>query len=62
MTGTKTDPSLLEALKASAGKKLTAEQLRRQKVSFIMGTLGKDSTITRDRIEEELKRLEGEAV
>lgn len=60
MTGITTDPKLLSALKKSAGKSLSAEQLRRQKVSFIMGSLKNDSTITRDFVESELKKIEGE--
>ncbi len=60
MTGIKTDPSLLEALRKSAGKRLTAEQLRKQKVSFIMGSLKSDSSITREFVEKELKKLDGE--
>jgi hypothetical protein len=62
MTNTqKTDPKLLNALKAAAGRKLSAEKMRRQKISFIMGTLGQESTVTRDRVEEELKKMEGSA-
>jgi hypothetical protein len=51
----------LNALKAAAGRKLSAEKMRRQKISFIMGTLGQESTVTRDRVEEELKKMEGSA-
>lgn len=61
MTGTKTDPKLLDALTKSAGKKLSAEELHEQKISFILGSLREDSTITRDFIESELKNREGEA-
>lgn len=60
MTEIQTDRSLLEALRKAAGKKLSAEQLRRQKVSFIMGSLNKDSTITREFVEKELRRIDGE--
>ena len=60
MTGIQTDASLLEALRKAAGKQLSAEQLRRQKVSFIMGSLNKDSTITREFVEKELRRIDGE--
>lgn len=60
MTGIHTDPTLLDALKQAAGKKLTAEQLRRQKVSFIMGSLKQDSTITREFVESQLKQSEGQ--
>lgn len=55
----KTERTLLDRLSAAAHVKLSAEQLRAQKVSFIMGSLSDDSKITRDRVEEELNRLEG---
>ena len=57
----KTDVTLLERLSAAAHMKLSAQQLRAQKISFIMGSLSDDSKITRDRVEEELDRLEGNA-
>ena len=39
---------------------MTADGVRRQKVvSFIMGSLSHDSTITRDRVEAELDKLAG---
>lgn len=61
MNNSKTDPKLLSALHNAAGKRLSAEKLRKQKVSFIMGTLGKDSTVTKDRVEQELEKLSGSA-
>lgn len=54
-----TDPKLLTALSEAAKRPLTPEQVHRQKVSFIMGSLGEDSTITRARVEEVLQKLEG---
>jgi molecular chaperone DnaK (HSP70) len=54
-----TDPKLLTALSEAARRTLTPEQVHRQKVSFIMGSLGEDSTITRARVEEVLRKLEG---
>lgn len=61
MTNFKTDPQLLEALKEAAGRKLTAAQMRAQKISFILGTLSEDSTITRENVEAELDRISGQA-
>ncbi|MFT7594076.1 MAG: hypothetical protein ACI8R4_001394, partial [Paracoccaceae bacterium] len=61
MLSIQTDPALLAALKKAAGRRLSAEQLHRQKISFIMGSLNDESTITRDRIEEELNKLVGDA-
>lgn len=57
-----TDPKLLDRLKQAAHTQLSAQQLRLQKISFIMGSLGDDSTITRERVERELNKFEGNAV
>ena len=54
-----TDPALLKALTEAAQRSLTQEQVHLQKVSFIMGSLGEDSTITRARVEEVLRKLDG---
>jgi hypothetical protein len=54
-----TEPKLLAALTAAAQRSLTAEQVHNQKVSFIMGSLGEESTVTRARVEEVLRNLEG---
>ena len=59
MKDIQTDAALLEALKQAAGRQMTADGVRRQKVSFIMGSLSHDSTITRDRVEAELDKLAG---
>lgn len=61
MTGYKTDPELLARLEKAAKAQLSAKTLRKQKVSFIMGSLGEESTITRERVEEVLDKLEGYA-
>ena len=55
-TDIKTDPKLLERLSAAAHKQATAEQLRRQRVSFIYGNLPSESSITRDQVESSLDR------
>ena len=54
-----TDTDLLEKLK-EAGQRMTADEVREQKVSFVMGSLSKDSTITREHIKSELDRLPGQ--
>ena len=56
----KTNADLLRRLREAAGKTLTAEELRAQRLSFILGNLPKDSTVTRDEIEEILDQIEGE--
>lgn len=58
MTKLKTDAALLRALEDSANK-ATPDELRKQRVSFIMGMLGKTSHITRARVQEVLAKQEG---
>ena len=55
----KTDPKLLRSLAAAVKRELTPDQLLRQKISFIMGSLSEDSTITRAKIEKALRKSEG---
>lgn len=62
MTDLKTRETLLEALREAAKRPMNEEELRRQRVSFIMGTLNMDSTITRDQVEDILARHEGRKV
>ena len=50
------EAELLEKLK-QAGQQMTADGVRQQKISFIMGSLSEDSPITRDRVENELDKL-----
>ncbi|MGA2493734.1 MAG: hypothetical protein ABSF67_12375 [Roseiarcus sp.] len=60
MTKLKTDPGLLQKLMAAASHDLTTEQLRKQRVSFIMGSLKRESPITRDKIQKVLAAHEGD--
>jgi hypothetical protein len=53
-----TDARLIERMKAS-GRYVTGDQLRRQRVSCIMGSLPQDSTITRQQVEKILNENEG---
>ena len=55
----KTDGELLRRLHTV--REVSREQLRKQRVSFIYGSLPKDSRITRQQIEEALARSEGTA-
>lgn len=57
-TSITTDPALIERLRQTANKPLTAEQKLRRRVSFIYGALPTDSTITREQIEEILAKGE----
>lgn len=52
MTSLHTDSALLKALEAAAKIKISADELRKQRVSFIMGALGDDSSVTRAKVTE----------
>ena len=49
---------VLEALKEK-GKNMTAEDIREQKISFIMGMFSHDSNITREFVEAQLDKMYG---
>lgn len=57
----KSDSNLLEKLYHAAHRALSKEELHQQRVSFIYGNLPKDSTITRDQVEQAIARFEGES-
>jgi hypothetical protein len=56
----KTEGNLLRRLSQASKFHTTRDQLRRQRVSFIFGALPKNSTITRQQIENVLDKVEGE--
>lgn len=59
MPDIKSDTDLLRRLQTA--RQVSREQLRRQRVSFIYGSLPQGSAITRHQIEETLDRSEGAA-
>lgn len=58
----RTDARLLSRLASSAKARVTKEQLRRQRVSFVYGNLPAESPITRAQVESALAKLDGEAI
>lgn len=56
----RTDESLLQAIRAAAVSKMTAAELREQRISFILGTLREDSGVTREKVEQVLAIQHGE--
>lgn len=56
----KTRPGLLSALKKAAGVSLSAQQVHKQKVGYIL-SLDKEQTMTREKVESELRKIEGNA-
>lgn len=59
MTDIRTDEALLRALEKAASRKPTTEQLNRQRLSFVMGALPSDSTMTREEVQSILDRQDG---
>ena len=59
MKDVRTDPDLIEALRRSAGQEMTEEEIREQKISFIMGTVSVDSKITREEVAAHIDRMAG---
>jgi hypothetical protein len=56
----KTQESLLKSLRTAAARsKLTQEELYKQRVSFIMGSLSDSSTLTRAQVTKALADIEG---
>lgn len=58
LTDLKTKSSLLSALGNASTKKISAEEIREQRVSFIYGSI--KTGVTRSRIQEVLAEQQGE--
>ncbi len=52
MTELKTKESTLRALEDAARRELSWEEIQKQRVSFVMGSLGAESSITREKVEK----------
>lgn len=59
MTNLKTKESTLRALQKASSRQPSEDELRKQRVSFIMGTLKSASAVTRAKVEEVLAKQEG---
>ncbi len=62
MTNIRTKPELLSALSQAAKTPVSEEELEKQRVSFIVGSLRDDSTITKAQIREALDSNSGRKV
>ena len=58
MKDQRTDTELFEALR-QAGQEMTEEDVRQQKISFIMGMSSCDSKITREEVAAHIDRMAG---
>jgi hypothetical protein len=54
-----TSQELLDKLQSAAKSAVSAEQVRKQRVSFIMGALKDTSNVTRERVSEILAKQDG---
>ena len=61
MTKPKQDPRLEEQLRAAvaAGRNMTREQIREQRISFVYGQLPATSTMTREEVAALIDRTDG---
>jgi hypothetical protein len=59
MTDLKTDQSLLEALRLAVAEQPSAVEIEQQRISFILGSLRGDSTVSREKISQVLADHEG---
>jgi hypothetical protein len=63
MTGLSSDPTLLDALKQAARHQLSQEELRQQRIDYIVGCLSDEGTVvTRAQVVKELEKLVGATV
>lgn len=59
MMDLRTKDSLLKALRLASSRMPTPDELHKQRVSFIVGTLKENSGVTRERVEQVLAEHEG---
>jgi hypothetical protein len=59
VTELKTPQSLLDALRKAAEQSQSEDDVKQQRVSFIMGSLSESSDVTHARVREVLARQEG---
>jgi len=55
----RTDPELLELVRKTAGRKLTAAERREQRISFVFGQVGRKSGLTLEEIRRMIEEREG---
>ena len=57
--GQKMDKALEARMKRAAGKPMTKEEVRKQRLSFVYGQLPSSSTLTREEVAQLLDAREG---
>lgn len=56
----KTDQNLIDAMKVSASKKLNYKEMLEQRISYVYGSMGHNSTVTKDQVRHVILELQGE--
>ena len=59
MTNLHTDPKLLAKLEESATRQMSEDEIRKQRVSYVMGMLKEDSPLTRERVRDIINQQQG---
>lgn len=60
MTLVRTEQRVLDALSNATRRRVTAAQLQKQRVSYIMSSFDGDQHITKEKVERELRKLDGQ--
>jgi uncharacterized protein YgbK (DUF1537 family) len=56
MTGIRTNEALLKALEKASSRPLSHERMEQQRLSFVMGSLDDDNSMTREQVERVLEQ------
>ncbi len=51
--------NLIEAMKKSAGQPMTAEEVREQRINWIIGQMGGEDKAPREEVEASLDKMDG---
>lgn len=55
-----TDETVLKKLKDAASRKMTADEVQEQRVSFVLGTMKTDNALTREQIKRAIAAQESD--
>jgi hypothetical protein len=59
MTNLQTNQDLLRRLRTASKRPLSADEVRKQRVSFVLGALGSQTDVTREKVQKVLNDQEG---
>ncbi len=59
MTSLTTSDEVLKKISAAAKKSLTEQEIREQRISFVLSSVDDESSITKDQVEKVLQHFEG---